>query len=285
MDQQHCEWELGDKSGLVSVATHHLYVEIHGPSRLPLKPLVIVFSGSGAACDTWKLVWTQVASFARILLYDRAGIGRSEHGPDRDTGHVNARELSKVLQAIDVKGPYVLVAHSYGGCVAREFLHLHSREIAGMVLSETGTEPKCKHAEEQYRTQILGDSPLSVIRGEASFSRSFKSSEHSTDGPNKQGDNNDQLHCNILQSMERMDEQLKKEQLRLSRRSKYRSVPDCGHNVHLDHPEVVVEEVQWVLENVVDKGPSKSLALSHTLARLGYVSKLYNWISRAGSKQ
>ena len=285
MDKQDCEWESGDKSGLVSIGTHKLYTEIRGPSRLPSQPVVIIFPGSGAACDTWKSVSTQIASFARVLLYDRAGIGRSERGPDRDTGYINARELSKLLKAIGVKGPYVLVAHSYGGCVAREFLHLHSREVVGMVLSETGTEPKCEHAEEQYKTQILGDSPLSVIRGEAAFSRSFKSSKHLTNEQDQQGDNADQLHRKILQNMEEMDIQLKKEQLKLSRKSKFRNVPDCGHSVHLDRPEVVVEEAQWVLENIVDGGFTKSMAPSLTPTKLGLVSRLYNKISQAGSKR
>ena len=285
MDKQDCEWESGDRSGLISIGTHKLYAEVSGPLRLPPQPVVIIFPGSGATCDTWKSVSTQIASFARVVRYDRAGIGRSERGPDRDTGSVNARELSKLLKAIGVKGPYVLVAHSYGGCVAREFLHLHSREVVGMVLSETGTEPKCEHAEEQYKTQILGDSPLSVIRGETAFSRSFKSSKHLTNEQDQQGDITDRLHRKVLQNMEEMDEQLKKEQLKLSRKSKFRNVPDCGHSVHLDRPEVVVEEARWVLENIVDERLTKSVTPSLPLAKLGFVSWLYNRISQAGSKR
>lgn len=127
MDKPDPMWNSGDKSGLVSVGSHKLYAEIHGPLRTPSKPLVIIFPGSGAACETWNPVSTQVATFARVLLYDRAGLGRSERGTDRDTKYKDARELSKLLKVIGVKGPFVLVAHSYGGFVAREFLQLHSR--------------------------------------------------------------------------------------------------------------------------------------------------------------
>ena len=280
MDKENCGWDSEDKSELICIGTHKLYAEITGPLRLPSQPVVIIFPGSGAACDTWKPVTTQIATFARVFLYDRAGLGRSERGPDRDTGYVNARELSKLLDAIGVKGPYVLVAHSYGGCVAREFLHLHSREVVGMVLSETGTETQSEHAEEQYKTQILGDSPLSVIRGEAAFNRSFKPSKHSTNDRAQaqapEGDAAHQLHQKMLQDMEEMDQQLKKEQLRLSRNSKFRNVPNCGHSVHLDRPEVVVEEVQWVLENIVPEQSTALAAPSLTTKVRDFFSKLYH---------
>ena len=169
MDRDDNDWEVGDKAGLVSIGTHKLYVSVRGPSHHSREPLVIVFPGSGAACDSWIPVSTQIASFARVLLYDRSGLGRSEHGSARESGFCSALELSNLLQTVGIGAPYLLLAHSYGGCVAREFLQLRPTDIVGMVLSETGTEIPCEHAEEQYRSQILGDSPLSVITGEAAF--------------------------------------------------------------------------------------------------------------------
>lgn len=154
-----------------------------------------------------------------------------------------AEELSTLLKAVDLPGPYVLVAHSYGGCVAREFLHLHVMDVVGLVLSETGTETKCRYAEEQYRRQVLGDCPLSVIRGESAFS-------------SRRGEDVDVLdeqhraREGMLEAMGKADEQLKREQLKLSRNSRFRNVPGCGHNVHLTHPDVVIEEIKWVLSNV-----------------------------------
>lgn len=75
-----------------------------------------------------------------------------------------------LLRVVDLPGPDVLVAHYYGGCVAREFLRLHGKDVIGMVLSETGTETKCRYAEEQYPRQVLDDRPLNVIRGKSAFS-------------------------------------------------------------------------------------------------------------------
>lgn len=180
----------------------------------------------------------------RVLLYDRSGLGRSEHGPNRDTGPIAADELSMLLKAIDLPGPYILVAHSYGGCVAREFLHMRRRDVVGMVLSETGTETECRDAEEQYRRQVLGDCPLSVIRGESAFSARRGHDVGVLDEQRKARDG-------MLEAMGKADEHLKREQLRLSRNNRFRNVPECGHNVHLTRPDVVAEEIRWVLSNLM----------------------------------
>ncbi len=152
-------WSTSEQSGPVSIGTHKLYVSTSGLNRMSGDPLLIVFPGANAACESWEPVSSLLHDTVRVLLYDRSGLGRSEHGPNRDTGPIAADELSRLLKAVDLPGPYVLVAHSYGGCVAREFLHLHSRDVVGMVLSETGTETKCRYAEE-YVISFVKTSPI-----------------------------------------------------------------------------------------------------------------------------
>ena len=286
MDQRLSAWEVETKSGLVSIGTHQLYAAIRGPLRLPVEPVVIIFPGAGAACDTWIPVSTKIASFARVLLYDRAGLGHSERGLERQNGSAGALELSELLKAIEVKGPYVLVAHSYGGCIAREFLQCHSRDVVGMVLSETGTETVCEHSEEQYKLQILGDAPLVVIRGQAAFKQSLENMAKTTQNEDSshEADHTRLLQYQMFENMAKTDENLKREQLRLSRQNKFRNVPNCGHSIHLDRPEVVVEEVRWVLDNL-RSGSTVSVAPPCTLAQSGIVSRLYNKLLIATSKR
>ncbi|MDI1493586.1 MAG: hypothetical protein OHK93_005377 [Ramalina farinacea] len=250
-------WKTTTKADHVSIGTNSLFVSVSGPPRHPTEPIIIIFPGSNAGCDSWQPVATEIQGFARVLLYDRSGLGQSETGTSRDTGAVAAAELTSLLRAIDVPGPYILVAHSYGGCVAREFLQLHQKDVVGMVFSETGTETKCQHAEEQYRTRVLGDSPLSVIRGESAFCGQRKGHEGAGDagniddtGKSRDGPEQSTEHSRMLEAMEKLDEELKREQLQLSKKGKFRNVPNCGHNVHLVRPDVVVEEVRWVLEHM-----------------------------------
>ena len=254
-----------EMSGLVSIGSHKLYVSISGPIRTPGDPLLIVFPGANAACESWEPVSSLLQDTVRVLLYDRSGLGRSEHGPNKDTGPVAADELSMLLKALNLPGPFVLVAHSYGGCVAREFLHLHAGDVVGMVLSETGTETKCRYAEKQYQRQVLGDCALSVIRGESAFTARREEDVSMSDEQRRARDS-------MLEAMANADEHLKREQLRLSRNSKFRNVPDCGHNVHLTQPDVVAEEVKWVLSNPMKTKRSRmKVANSRLFVRLHQV--------------
>lgn len=257
-------WSTSQKSGLVSIGTHKLYVSTSGPDRMPGDPLLIVFPGANATCDSWEPVTSLIQDTVRVLLYDRSGLGRSERGPNRDTGPIAADELSVLLKAVDLPGPYVLVAHSFGGCVAREFLHLHAEDVVGMVLSETGTETKCRYADLQYRRRVLGDCPLSVIRGESALSAVRGNDEGLSDE-----------QCSVcdgmVEVMSKADEQLKREQLRLSRNSKFRNVPDGGHNVHVTHPDIVADEIKWVLANIVTLKTKKNRINSAD-------TRLYIWL-------
>lgn len=255
-------WSTSQKSGLISIGTHKLYVSTSGPTRLPGDPLLIIFPGANAACESWQPVCSLLQGTVRVFLYDRSGLGRSEHGPRKDTGPVAADELSTLLKAVALPGPYLLVAHSYGGCVAREFLQLHVRDVVGMVLSETGTETKCQYAEEQYRGRVLGDGPLSVIRGGSAFDA--RRGEDSSGSDKQRG-----MRDAMILAMGKADEHLKREQLRLSRNSRFRNVAECGHNVHLSHPDVVAEEIRWVLSNLKTKESSQTrLAMPRVFLQL-----------------
>ena len=43
------------------------------------------------------------------------------------------------MRAVNVAPPYILVAHSYGGIVARTFIELFEEKVAGLVLIDTAT--------------------------------------------------------------------------------------------------------------------------------------------------
>ena len=129
------------------------------------------------------------------------------------------------------------------------------------MFSETGTETKCRDHEEQYRRRILGDKPLSVIRGEGAFDGSGSARKklgdrddvddgHGTTDERSDGSVHGDARREMLAAMKRMDEELKREQLKLSRNSRFRNVPGCGHDVNQARPDVVAEEIRWVLANV-----------------------------------
>ncbi len=100
-------------------------------------PTVILESGLGDTYVSWRKVQPQIAKFARVCSYDRAGLGFSEPSSSPRTSQVIAEELHALLQGAKVAPPYVLVGHSMGGFHVRLFASLYRGEVAGLVLVDS----------------------------------------------------------------------------------------------------------------------------------------------------
>jgi pimeloyl-ACP methyl ester carboxylesterase len=103
-------------------------------------PTVILDSGLGVPAAGWDLVMPDVARFARICSYDRAGYGWSSAGPMPRTSGEIAKELHTLLAAAGEKGPFVLVGHSFGGYNVRVYADKYPADVAGLVLVDTSHE-------------------------------------------------------------------------------------------------------------------------------------------------
>jgi pimeloyl-ACP methyl ester carboxylesterase len=84
-------------------------------------PVIVFESGLGEDMRRWKQVARSLAACARVVLYDRPGIGRS--GPRTAASALLAgtvvEQLAALLQAIEAPPPYTLVGHSLGGFYKR----------------------------------------------------------------------------------------------------------------------------------------------------------------------
>jgi pimeloyl-ACP methyl ester carboxylesterase len=103
-------------------------------------PTVILDTGLGVPAAGWKFVQPEVAKFARVCSYDRAGYGWSTPGPLPRTSGQIVRELHALLAASGEKGPFVLVAHSFAGFNVRVYTKEYPADVAGLVLVDTSHE-------------------------------------------------------------------------------------------------------------------------------------------------
>jgi pimeloyl-ACP methyl ester carboxylesterase len=161
------DWDTSTKFSLVSIGTHKLYLSVSGPVRQPGEPIVLVFPGSGDTSRSYTAVERLVSPFARLLLHDRSGLGRSEDGPSRINAVIAAQELHVALETTQIKPPYILLGHSYGGIIAREFVHLYNREVVGMVLADASTERQCQYFSipDPNITAVVGDLNFAQVTG------------------------------------------------------------------------------------------------------------------------
>jgi len=110
-------------------------------------PTVILEAGyTASGIDTYgPTILPALARTTRVCTYDRAGDGISDPRPasvGTVTGLTQAEELHALLAAAHVGGPYVVVGHSYGGMVAREFAAHYASDVVGMVLIDASSEPE-----------------------------------------------------------------------------------------------------------------------------------------------
>lgn len=116
-------------------------------------PAVIFEAGLSqfTANTTLSQAQDAIAPFARVCTYDRAGLGWSDPAPADWSQAGMIADLHRLLAAAGVRGPYVLVAHSMGGPLARAYARAHPDEVAGLVLVDTTTD---RHAAELAQARI-----------------------------------------------------------------------------------------------------------------------------------
>lgn len=125
-----------DFDGMVTVGQHQLQVAQMGQG-----PYTVVFE-AGFASDqsVWRKVAPEVAKKAAVLVYSRAGYGKSPARTTPLTMEQSVAELAAVLEARQVQGPLILVGHSYGGFLIRHFAATHPQQVAGMVFVDPADE-------------------------------------------------------------------------------------------------------------------------------------------------
>jgi pimeloyl-ACP methyl ester carboxylesterase len=102
----------------------------------------IVFeSGLGEDMRCWEEAARPLSGCARLVLYDRPGIGRSS--PRGNTrvllANTVVEQLAALLQAIDAPPPYILVGHSLGGFYMQAFARNRPQEVAAVVLIDSAS--------------------------------------------------------------------------------------------------------------------------------------------------
>jgi pimeloyl-ACP methyl ester carboxylesterase len=124
-----------------------LFLECRGKGS----PTVVLEAGLRNRGDVWstlaapgqtKTVFGALARRTRVCEYDRPGTvsadltARSRSDPvrmPRSTGAL-AADLRTLLRRARIRPPYVLVAHSTGGLIVRQYTSAHPRRVAGLVL-------------------------------------------------------------------------------------------------------------------------------------------------------
>jgi pimeloyl-ACP methyl ester carboxylesterase len=174
----------GDFAGLVDIGGgRKIYMECSGTGS----PTVVLISGFRGAHDDWthvvdpddsagdpkssdSAVFPEASGFTRVCAYDRPGTTYTDGTPTTSTpvaqptsAQDGSADLHALLTAAEEPGPYVIVAHSWGGLNGYLFASDYPDEVSGLVLVDPGSEfLKTALTSEQWATFVqaakqLGD--------------------------------------------------------------------------------------------------------------------------------
>ncbi len=221
-------------------------------------PTVIMDSGLGDTSEVWSAVEPKVAEFARVLVYDRANLGRSERSAAPRTSSHMVAELKELLQAEHIEGPYLLVGHSFGGLNMMLFARLYPADIMGLVLVDSSHpeqverllsalppdlrllfkqsagendemitfEERMRCEEEMKAAPPMPDLPLVVLSRGLAPARSAK-------WPSER--------------LEELWQEQQQELLEMVPQSKLLVAERSGHYIQRDQPELVIEAIREII--------------------------------------
>ena len=280
------------KEGLVDIGDKSLYAKTMG---IDSNVTVVFDSGYGdgiytysedPAYETWGNIQPKIAKFAKTITYDRAGLGQSDQGVNRNplseesmaaflngedipydesvfengsgkTAIDRARDLHALLEAAEVDGPYLLVLHSVSMLEAVEFAKEYPGEVAGIVsVDGTSADTLQKNVEffRAYAPEVEDLFLGQFQENDGTLSEIIQSSLQVMNA----GDVLRNIPFTILHpsdsgsgpEYQQMSDEIMREWLTWSNDSKLIFVPDTSHYIMKDQPQYVVDAIKNMLKEI-----------------------------------
>ncbi len=116
--------------GLVDLGGRWLHVQRQGEGKVT----VVMEAGLAASSLSWRPVDRQIAEFATVYTYDRAGFGWSPYNARPKMARDLIEEMRLAMAAAGAPTPRVVVGHSFGGMLMRMYAAMYPEEVSGVVL-------------------------------------------------------------------------------------------------------------------------------------------------------
>jgi pimeloyl-ACP methyl ester carboxylesterase len=245
-----------DATAIPDVDLHHV-VRLEGQGART----VILEAGLGDTMDVWKDVQARIAAkCTRTLAYNRAGyVGSDPAVGPRDSATIVA-ELRAELKRRNINPPYVLVGHSLGGLYMQYFARNYPKEVAGLLLVDSTNWHQGMVVDSSANTPYVGRTAVTlfmpwIMRREIADSAAAGQQVHAS--PEAEG------FPTIVLSSTRgplgetpaaraLSADMQDEIAADFPAAEHLRVPDSGHYIQRDHPEVVVDAARQLAGCVSD---------------------------------
>jgi pimeloyl-ACP methyl ester carboxylesterase len=258
---------------LVDVGGRRLHIVCSG-SGSEGAPTVLLEAGAGNDASVWERVQPEVARFARVCAYDRAGLGHSDPVAAPRTIAAVTEDLHALLTNAKVAGPYVLVGHSLGGILARLYASFYPNEVVGMVLVDSAHEDEPDRGMSLIPREMLKNmlrqakpedlTPRSTERVDGCSIRPLMNAlnwhadiplvvltQGRPYGPDMAADSS------IAPDAFQLHLELQRDLVRRSPKGRQVIAERSGHGIHQEQPELVVEAIRQTVNEIKSKAGGK----------------------------
>ncbi|WP_394789512.1 alpha/beta fold hydrolase [Rhodoferax sp.] len=237
-------------------------------------PTVLFESGLGHGKEVWGSIFNDISAVTHAVAYDRAGYGQSEASSQSRDGLQILRELRALLEAEEIKPPYILVGHSLGGTIMKLFARTYPNEVAGVVLVDA------RHAEFAKRCKQIGvhrlwyEPPSLLFALSPSATRAELAAAPQTMRQARRAGpfptvplivlTQDQAARKWPERLGKVWEASQRNMAKMSRLGRMKVINDSGHNIHHDQPDMVTTAILSVLaaaQYALARGKNKPLSI------------------------
>jgi pimeloyl-ACP methyl ester carboxylesterase len=127
-------------------------------------PTIIGIAGLGGNSLDWSPLLEAAKQMpCRFLVYDRLNTGWSDARKDACSVEYIAHELHALIQALQIKGPYILMGHSLGGVYAHAYRRLYPGQAACSIMLDA-PHPSfwCAERNKPALEKIIADYPAAL---------------------------------------------------------------------------------------------------------------------------
>jgi long-chain acyl-CoA synthetase len=135
---------------------------------------IVLLHGFGGWATQWKYQLRALSDDNRVIAPDLRGHGHSDKPHSTYKVDEFLSDLEILLEQLEVREPFFLVGHSFGGAIAAEYAAAHPERLRGLVLISTGGEFRLHPA-----ARFVFHLPVAVLRLIKPFSgRAFAAPPH-----------------------------------------------------------------------------------------------------------
>jgi pimeloyl-ACP methyl ester carboxylesterase len=225
---------------------------------------IVLIAGFGGDESSWGAIAPTLSASARLCTYSRFGTGTSDPPPHPQTFTSESQDLHSLLTTIGEPGPYVVVGHSFGGAQAVAFAASYPGDVSGVVLIDASPS--------NWNTAICAvpDDGTEAARGFVDTCTAISSpagNPEQLDGPAAFAEvsaitslgavpmtvitatlrNFPGLNSAELARLTQVWNTGQQQWAALSPASSVVTVDDTGHDIQLEQPQIVIDEITRLL--------------------------------------